>query len=117
MYLSWFQLVPFSFGQIKDVWRTEIMRIFAADMKKDKPEYDDIRRMVEDMTGRKMQTPKDFDFLARMIFERTSVLLSVSTLKRFWGYVAKDDETRGEMRRDSLNTLAVYVGYADWDTF
>lgn len=86
-------------------------------MKKDKPEYDDLRNMVEDVTGCKMQTPKDFDMLSMRIFSRTNVLLSVSTLKRFWGYVAKNDETRGEIRRSSLNALAMYVGYSDWETF
>lgn len=86
-------------------------------MKKDKPEYEDIRHMVEDVTGRKMQTPKDFDLLAFRIYDRTNLLLSVSTLKRFWGYVAKNDETRGEMSKSSLNVLAAYVGFADWDVF
>lgn len=86
-------------------------------MKIEKPEYDDIRRMIEDVTGRKMQTPKDFDLLAVRIYERTNILLSVSTLKRFWGYVAKDDEGRGEMRQTTLNVFATYVGFADWDAF
>lgn len=86
-------------------------------MKKEKPEYDDIRRMIEDVTGRKMKTPKDFDFLAVRIYERTNTLLSVSTLKRFWGYVAKEDEGRGEMRLSTLNVFSIYVGFADWDAF
>ena len=86
-------------------------------MKKDKPEYEDIRHMVEDVTGHKMQTPKDFDLLSLRIYDRTNILLSVSTLKRFWGYVAKNDETRGEMRKSNLNALAAYVGFADWDAF
>lgn len=86
-------------------------------MKKDKPEYEDIRCMVEDVTGRKMKTPKDFDLLVLRIYDRTNILLSVSTLKRFWGYVAKNDETRGEMRKSSLNALAAYVGFSDWDSF
>lgn len=86
-------------------------------MKKDNPEYDDIRRMVEEVTGHKMLTPKDFDLLALRIYDRTKILLSVSTLKRFWGYVAKKDESRGEMRKSSLNALAVYAGFVDWDAF
>ncbi len=90
---------------------------FALIMKFDKPEYNEIRRMVEETIGHKIETPKDFELLAQQIFIRTNVLLSVSTLKRFWGYVAKQDETRGEMRKSTLNTFANYVGYADWDTF
>lgn len=86
-------------------------------MKIDKPEYTDLRRMVEETTGRSMQTPKDFDLLVLRIYDRTNVLLSTSTLKRFWGYVAKQDETRGELRRSTLNTLSAYVGYTDWQAF
>ncbi len=86
-------------------------------MRKDKPEYDDIRRIVEEVTGRKIQTPKDFDFLALRIYDRTNTPLSVSTLKRFWGYVAKDDEARGEMRKSTLNALAAYVGFVNWEAF
>lgn len=86
-------------------------------MKIEKPEYEDIRRTIEDVTGRKMQTPKDFDLLAVRIYERTNTLLSVSTLKRFWGYVAKEDGGRGEMRQSTLNVFAAYVGFADWDAF
>lgn len=86
-------------------------------MKNDKPEYADLRRMVEEVTACKMQTPKDFDLLALRIYDRTKVFLSVSTLKRFWGYVGKNDEKKGEMRRSSLNALAVYVGFSDWDAF
>ncbi len=93
------------------------MLTFAVKMKIDKPEYEDIRRMVEEVTGQKIQTPKDFNLLALRIYDRTNILLSVSTLKRFWGYVAKNDDTRGEMRKSSLNALAAYVGFVDWDAF
>lgn len=86
-------------------------------MKKENPEYDDIRRMMEDMTGRRMQTPKDFELLSVRIYERTGILLSVSTLKRFWGYVAKEDDSRGNMRQSTLNTFASYVGFSGWDSF
>lgn len=86
-------------------------------MKIDKPEYKDIRHMVEDVTGVNMKTPKDFDLLVQSIFDRTHVLLSTSTLKRFWGYVAKNDEARGEMRQTNLDILARYVGFTNWEAF
>lgn len=73
--------------------------------------------MAEEATGRKMNTPKDFDLLALRIYDRTHLLLSTSTLKRFWGYTGKNDETRGNLRRSSLNALAQYVGFTGWDAF
>lgn len=117
----WFQLVLFTHRASKSSLQAtkapKEMIIFALIMKFDKPEYNEIRRMVEETLGRKIETPKDFELLAQQIFIRTNVLLSVSTLKRFWGYVAKQDETRGEMRKSTLNTFANYVGYTDWDAF
>lgn len=86
-------------------------------MKKDNIEYEDIRRMAEEATGREMKTPKDFDLLALRIYDRTRVLLSTSTLKRFWGYTDKSNEKRGDLRRSSLDALAQYVGFTSWDAF
>lgn len=116
-YILWFKLVPFAVNSQSCCFYWKNMLTFAVKMKKDKPEYEAIRQMVEDVTGQKIQTPKDFDLLALRIHDRTNILLSVSTLKRFWGYVAKNDETRGEMRKSSLNALAIYVGFADWEAF
>lgn len=86
-------------------------------MKNEGKDYEDIRNLIEEVTGRKMLTPKDFDHLALRIFDRTHIQLSVSTLKRFWGYVAKNDENRKNARISTLNALAQYVGYQDWNTF
>ena len=86
-------------------------------MKNEDKVYEDIRNLIEEFTGRKMLTPKDFDHLALRIFDRTHTQLSVSTLKRFWGYVAKNDEKRGNIRVSTLNILAQYVGYQDWSSF
>jgi len=86
-------------------------------MKKEDKDYEDIRNLIEEVTGRKMQTPKDFDYLVLRIFDRTHTQLSVSTMKRLWGYVAKNDEKRGDMRLSTLNVLAQYVGYTDWESF
>lgn len=86
-------------------------------MKKARTEYEDIRRMIEEATGCQMRTPKDFDLLALRIYDRTRTLISTSTLKRFWGYISRDDEGRGNLRRTSLNTLAEYIGYTNWEAF
>lgn len=86
-------------------------------MKIESKNYEDLRRLIEEVTGRKMRTPKDFDLLALRIYDRTRMQLSVSTLKRFWGYVAKEDAGRGELRLSTLNIMANYVGYVSYDAF
>ena len=60
-----------------------------------------------------MATPKDFDFLSERIFEEVHEKVSSTTLKRIWGYLQNDNTPRST----SLNILANYVGYADWDNF
>lgn len=60
-----------------------------------------------------MMTPKDFDFLSESIFEEIHTRISPSTLKRIWGYLQNDNTPRSS----SLNILANYVGYDDWDSF
>lgn len=75
--------------------------------------YITLRNQIERTAGRKMQTPKDFDFLSQSIFERTKSLISVSTLKRFFGYLSQE----GRQSRSTLDVLCQYVGYVDWDTF
>ncbi|MDF2189882.1 hypothetical protein [Paraflavitalea sp. CAU 1676] len=55
----------------------------------------------------------DFEKLAALIADDTEVQLSVSTLKRVWGkvtYLNAPSQT-------TLNTLAMYLGYADWRTY
>ena len=72
-----------------------------------------LREKVEQKAGRKMMTPKDFDFLSESIFEEIHTRISPSTLKRIWGYLQNDNTPRST----SLNILANYVGYEDWDSF
>ena len=42
---------------------------------------------VEAAIGRKLATPKDFDFLRNQIFSRLHIFISATTLKRIWGYL------------------------------
>ena len=55
----------------------------------------------------------DFEKLSSLIADATGVQLSVSTLKRVWGKVAYSHAPS----HTTLNTLAMYLGYADWRTF
>ena len=72
-----------------------------------------LRRAVERTLGRKMQTNKDFDCLADSIYEKTHAKISTTTLKRIWGYLSEGVTPR----RYTLDQLAHFVGYDDFDTF
>lgn len=53
-----------------------------------------LRDAVEERVGRKVCTPKDFDYLHDCIFGECREMLSTSTLKRIWGYVPTDGQPR-----------------------
>ena len=72
-----------------------------------------LRLRVEDELGTPMRTPKDFDALSESIFQKVHLQLSSSTLKRIWGYLA----TASLPRQSSLDVLAQYVGYANFQAF
>ena len=59
------------------------------------------------------KTPTDFNLLAVDIFKRTNRPLSVSTLKRIWGYIPSSHGTS----YSSLTVLCRYIGFPDWDVF
>lgn len=72
-----------------------------------------LREEIESVVGRKMKTPKDFDFLAGQIFDKLHENVSSTTLKRIWGYLPETSAPR----ISTLDLLAQYVDYADWDNF
>ncbi len=72
-----------------------------------------LRRAVERTLGRKMQTNKDFDCLADSIYEKTHAKISTTTLKRLWGYLSEGVTPR----RYTLDQLAHFVGYDDFNAF
>jgi hypothetical protein len=69
--------------------------------------------IVEERAGRKMQTPKDFEFLSEQIFDSLHQHISPTTLKRLWGYLPEPSEPR----LSTLNLLSEFVGYDSWDSF
>ncbi len=75
-------------------------------------DYSRIRRAVEKSFGRELKTPKDFEKLSDDIFKRTRSTLGTSTLKRIWGYI---DQV--EVRRSTLDILAKYCGFADYEAW
>lgn len=58
-------------------------------------------------------TNQDFEKLCELVFEKTGVRLSASTLKRVWGKVKYDSAPT----LTTLNTLAQFSGYENWRNF
>lgn len=77
--------------------------------------YRKLRIMIEKKLGVSIHTPKDFAFCRDAIFEDLRVNVSISTLKRFWGYVPTQNDYRPN--RYTLNSFSKFVGYKDWDAF
>jgi hypothetical protein len=76
-------------------------------------QIEQLREAVEQTAGCRMQTHKDFVFLSDAIFERTHQTVGVNTLKRLWGHL----EEGATPRLSTLNILAQYAGFDDWETF
>lgn len=77
---------------------------------------DILKEKIERVVGRKMQTPRDFDYLAANIFNNTRQMVSSTTLKRFWGYMHEKKEVQSP-HKYTLNILAEFAGYINYDTF
>lgn len=77
--------------------------------------YAKLRERVESVAGRKMISPRDFDFLAMRILDSTGSYIASVTLKRFWGYLGKEKQ-RAPFRH-TLNILAQYAGYINYSVF
>jgi hypothetical protein len=84
-------------------------------MEYNKEIIDYLKEKIEIVAGRKIYTPRDFDYLAKSIFESTKQMISTTTLKRFWGYI--HEKGSQSPRRHTLDLLSVYVGYSDYDMF
>ena len=76
----------------------------------------ELRRLTEKMLGMAVKTPSDFEQLLNQIFLKTGQRLSLSTLKRFWGYVDKDN-VNYRVRLSTLDILSQFVGYQNWAAF
>ena len=68
---------------------------------------------IDEMMGRKMQSPKDFDLLNEAIYSRLHEQISPSTQKRLWGYL----DNSSEPRRATLDVLARFIGYNDYAAY
>lgn len=77
--------------------------------------YHLLQQKAEQVAGRVMNTPRDFDYLATRILDKTKGYIAPITLKRFWGYLG--DEYRKKPYRSTLNILAQFVGYVSIEAF
>lgn len=76
-------------------------------------DLDRLKEEVEKLVGRKIKSPKDFDFLSRQIAGLAEEAISVSTLKRMWGYV----KATSKPSQYNLDLLSRMVGHSDWKAF
>lgn len=72
-----------------------------------------LRQLVEESADHSIATSTDFIFLSGEIQGRLKETLSVSTLKRIWGYV----DGYASVRPSTLDILARFVGFSDGETF
>jgi hypothetical protein len=72
-----------------------------------------LKNDIETALGKRMVTPKDFEFLRERIYARLRVYVSRTTLMRIWGYVDEPVEPR----KSTLHILAQFLGYQDWDEY
>ncbi len=72
-----------------------------------------LKDLVEKAVGCPMKTPRNFTFLSHQIQDLTSQTISVSTLKRLWGYT----NNQYGVSEFTLNLLAKVVGYTNWEHF
>lgn len=70
-------------------------------------------KAVEESMHRKMMMQTDFNELASTIYSRTHEMLSATTLKRLWGKIQADHAPSTR----TLNTLALFLGYPDFNSF
>lgn len=72
-----------------------------------------LKRAVEDQYGQSLCSPTDFNGLCDQLRHTLGESLSMSTVKRVWGYVTG----YATVRLSTLNTLSRYVGCHDWQEF
>lgn len=77
------------------------------------PELHELLRQVGEVFGHRLSTTTDYELLSFVIERETGEMVSSSTLKRLWGYVAY----KSVPRTATLDTLSRYVGHKDFKSF
>ncbi len=68
---------------------------------------------VENKMGYKLHSPSNFDALILGVQKKTDMTLSISTIKRLWGYVP----SKFNPSYNTLSVLSRFIDYRDWDDF
>lgn len=77
------------------------------------PEIEELKRLVEDRYGRRLETTTDFEVFSLYATKKTGRDISPSTLKRLWGYVNDSHKPRVV----TLDILAQYIGHRNFNEF
>ncbi|HPF01150.1 MAG TPA: hypothetical protein PKY63_10820 [Bacteroidales bacterium] len=72
-----------------------------------------IKKEVEDTFGKEIRYPADCEALSAHISDKTGQSISITTLKRMFGFVNGTHEPR----LYTLDVLAQYLGYPNWDVY
>lgn len=62
-------------------------------------------------SGLKLDKFKDFEILCDAIYKQTKRMIGLTTIKRLFGYI-QDDRNPNDY---TLNTIAIYLGFKDWE--
>ena len=68
---------------------------------------------VEKKIGKKIALGSDFEKLASLFSVKHHLKFSASALHKVWGYVSGKEKPT----KETLNKLALFVGYQSWDDF
>lgn len=82
-------------------------------IQKDIPELQTLLQKVEEKYGRPLECTNDFRVLSALLEYECKEVVSVSTLKRLWGYVSQ----RTTPRESTLDVLSRFVGYKSFEDF
>lgn len=82
-------------------------------MNKKRPDIERLKAMTVKKLGHGLLTPTDFNKLNIAISQSTGETISLSTLKRLWGYVDYPHEPSTAV----LSILARFNGFSDWNNF
>jgi len=74
---------------------------------------DNLKKQIEIVHGHEIRYPKDCDILALEISSKTECKISVSTVKRLFGFT----KTTSKPNQYTLDTIAIYLGYKSWQEF
>lgn len=72
-----------------------------------------LRKAIEEKAGRKAKSPADFNFIALQIKKEVGESVSLSTMKRIWGYVSYNSQPS----KFTLSIMSRFLGYPDWPSF